>query len=203
MFQTPTTGSRILAASLTDMCKTVFIATKELLTEIPFDETAPNFALTEITDEFDAIKYKFSNKNIYLVNTSRGCGCDFSTKKIADVTTYLANEKEQMYPMDKIAERFRTLLGRQEEWAKKHLAKVKGQVDEDSFFIQQTQTLISLIKDNVLANSNVELYCCWSGDYDAQLVDTKFINIDDQNFFDTLDLDLNEKIIIGRPTASS
>ncbi len=192
-----------LAASLTDMCKTIFIATKEPLTEIPFDEANPNFAVTKITDEFSLIKNKFSNKNIYLVNTSRGCGCDFGIAKIPDLAGYLEKEKERMYPIDKMAEKFRTLLGRQEDWKRKHIEKVKGQIENEKFFVQQTQKFIELIKDNVTSSSDVELYCCWAGDYDTPTEETKYINIDNSEFFDSFDLELNEKIIVGRQKASS
>lgn len=185
------------------MCKTIFISTKEPLTEIPFDEASPNFAVTKITDEFLSIKNKFSDKNIYLVNTSRGCGCDFGVAKIPDLAGYLEKENERMYPIDKMAEKFRTLLGRQEDWKRKHIEKVKGQIENEKFFVQQTQKFIALIKDNVTSSSDVELYCCWAGDYETPTEDTKYINIDDKKFFDSFDLELNEKIIIGGQKASS
>ena len=173
------------------------------MTEIPFDEANPNFAVTKITDEFSLIKNKFSNKNIYLVNTSRGCGCDFGIAKIPDLAGYLEKEKERMYPIDKMAEKFRTLLGRQEDWKRKHIEKVKGQIENEKFFVQQTQKFIALIKDNVTSSSDVELYCCWAGDYDTPTEETKHINIDNREFCDSFDLELNVKIIVGRQKASS
>ena len=197
-----TQSPKPLAVNLTDMCKTIFIATKEPLTEIPFNEADPNFTVTKITDEFLIIKNKFSNKNIYLVNTSRGCGCDFGIAEIPDLAGFLEKEKERLYPIDKMAEKIRTLLGRQEEWKKKHIAKVVGQLDNEKFFVSQTHILISLIKDNMTSNSDVELYCCWAGDYDTPTEKTKYIDIDDKEFFDTFDLELNEKIVIHGPKAS-
>lgn len=184
------------------MCKTIYIATKQPLTEILFDEAYPNFAVTKITDKLLSIQNKFSNKNIYLVNTSRGCGCDFGIDEIPDLAGYLEKGKERMYPIDKMAEKFRKLLGRQEEWQRKHIVKVTRQIDDEKFFVEQTQKFIALIRANVTSNSEVELYCCWEGDHDTPTEDTKYINTDSEKFFDSFVLELNEKIVISVQKAS-
>ena len=60
---------------------------------------------------------------------------------------------------------------------------------EDLNFIGQTNKLIDLIADHVSKENDVELYCCWAGDYGTNLENVETINIKDKDFRDKFEIE--------------
>ena len=56
-------------------------------------------------------------------------------------------------------------------------------------FIGQTNKLIDLITDNVLNGNEVELYCCWAGDYESNFENVEIIHISDIDFKDRFEIE--------------
>ena len=60
---------------------------------------------------------------------------------------------------------------------------------EDLDFIGQTNKLIDLITDNVSKGNEVELYCCWAGDYESNFENVETIQTSDNDFRDRFEIE--------------
>jgi methionine synthase II (cobalamin-independent) len=58
----------------------------------------------------------------------------------------------------------------------------KEEEKENLNFISQTNRLVDLIADSVSADNEVELYCCWAGDYATNFDNVETIDTSDKDF---------------------
>jgi len=156
------------------MCKNIFIGTDSILEDVPFNKDKPNFHLEKITGEFLQVIKNFSTKNIYYVGTSRGCGCDFSL--IHNQINHDNDRHETFLQFG--ARKLRTYLGTQENWEKRKAKQNQELTESTLFYLAQTNRLIDLIESIVKKGQTVELYCCWSGNYDAATEERKSVSIE-------------------------
>lgn len=154
------------------MCKNIFLGTDSVLDEISFDKNMPDFHLEKIAGEFLQVSRNFSKKNIYYVGTSRGCGCDFSL--IHNQISFNNEQHENFFQFG--LRQFRTYLGTQESWKQRKAKRNQVLLDSNLFYLKQTHKLIDLIEDEVNKGREVELYCCWSGNYDSLAEERKTIS---------------------------
>ena len=60
---------------------------------------------------------------------------------------------------------------------------------ENLNFIRQTNKLVDLIADTVSKGNEVELYCCWAGDYESNFENVETIHTSDNNFKDRFEIE--------------
>ena len=65
----------------------------------------------------------------------------------------------------------------------------KKEEKENLNFISQTNKLVDLITDNVSRGNEVELYCCWAGDYDSKMEKVETIKVSDKDFKDKFEIE--------------
>lgn len=65
----------------------------------------------------------------------------------------------------------------------------KEEEKENLNFISQTNRLVDLITDNVSKGNEVELYCCWAGDYDSNMENVETLQIVDYDFKDRFEIE--------------
>ncbi|HYF02564.1 MAG TPA: hypothetical protein VEC36_04260 [Patescibacteria group bacterium] len=181
------------------MCKMIFIATHEVLKEIPFNEDNPNLYLEKIEGEFLPVADKFSNPNIYFIGTSQGCSCDFIIEKDSSILSINEEEIEKEVKNRKSAfDRFRKFTGNFENHKIREIGKAKSLIEKERDFKKQTLQLISLIEENATKQHPVELYCCWAGDYKSPIDEIKKVNLNEVDLKKFVDFELNEKVIYYR-----
>lgn len=142
----------------------LFIATKTEQQEIPFEEAPPDFHLEKISGEFLPVRKVFSNPYVYFAGTSRGCSCDFGIKSNQRSEDNIG----QIAPVQKVLNKVRKLSGSYAEWEKRHVEKVEKALHVQEQYLNQTLHLVSLIESETRKGNPVELYCTWTGDYEAE-----------------------------------
>jgi hypothetical protein len=163
----------------------LFIGTQNGLQEIPLDASDPNLHLEKISGEFLPIKQTFKNENIYYVGTSRGCSCDFGIQSNKRDPASI----EQTPPIQNLLNKFRKLSGTFDEWKNRHDEKVANSIDVQASYLIQTLRLVDIILNETKKGNIVEMFCVWSGDYNAtpEFYDT----------FDTTKINLKENFKIA------
>lgn len=58
----------------------------------------------------------------------------------------------------------------------------KEEEKENLNFVRQSNRLVDLVADNVSKENEVELYCCWAGDYESNFEDVETIQVSDKDF---------------------
>ena len=142
------------------MCKMCFISFANPLEEIPYDSDSPSFCLIKVTEEEEAIRKIFTNSYVYYTGTSRGCSCDFTTKKI---------------PLDWAYPKFWLfifkIIGILEKKEKQKKESYEKMLLEHAKHYEDTLALFELIYQNSKKEQFVELYCCWAGREESPLIE--------------------------------
>jgi hypothetical protein len=177
------------------MCKILFIATKEKLEEIPFDQERIDISIEAIIEDFKLIADKFENKNIYFIQTSRGCSCDFGIEKDFSPRRISETEIEQKIRQKKsLLNPIRLILGKQDKHIMKKIEKTKKIIEQKQRYFDQTQKLIGILKSNTTDHNFTEMYCCWFGEYSDPIDKYKTINISQEKLEVYFSIELNEKV---------
>ena len=129
------------------MCLAVYISTDKELELGTFVAGQTDIYFEKPTDEeVNALRPKFSKKNIYYVGSSSGCSCDFGFDSEDFNDAELVSEEDKKSP----------------------------------------QKLIDFLTE-MTVQENIELYCCWEGDWNLPTeskveIDIRTISLD-KNYF--------------------
>ena len=65
----------------------------------------------------------------------------------------------------------------------------KEEEKENLNFVSETHRLINLIVDNTSNENEVELYCCWAGDYESNFENVETLDTSDNDFKDKFEIE--------------